>query len=244
MKKFFISLAFVLVSFSFASGNSPEKLNFITEEYAPYQYSENGELKGVNVDLIKLMWKEMGVAEQEIKMFPWARGYKLFQNTENTVLFAIVKSAVREKMFKWVGPIYTLKYVLIGLKDQNFHMKTIIDANNYTIGVIREDVAEQLLRAQGITNLESVSKLEQNFHKLMAKRIHLLAYGEHGIQKYLKKEHIDPDKFETFFVLEESSDYFGFHKNTSDQIINIYQTALDKLIKNGDVERLLNLYLD
>ena len=112
-----ISVSLCLWTVSFAQDAST--LTYMTEEYPPYQYKEAGTLKGLSVDLLKLMWAKMGVPEQAIAVYPWARGYNLIQNHPNSVLFSMIRTPEREQMFKWVGPIFTARTVLIGLTQDD-----------------------------------------------------------------------------------------------------------------------------
>jgi len=67
-------------------------LFYMTEDYKPYNYVENNQLQGISVDLLKLMWKEMGYSEQKINQLPWARGYDFVQKKADTVLFATART--------------------------------------------------------------------------------------------------------------------------------------------------------
>ena len=58
-----------------------EKIDWITEEYPPLNYTENGVVTGVFVDVLAAMWNKLGIkgAASNIKVLPWARSYKLVQ---------------------------------------------------------------------------------------------------------------------------------------------------------------------
>jgi len=95
--------------------------NFVimTEQYPPYNFEQNGLLKGIATDIMVEMFKRDGSKKtiKDIQLLPWARGYKDVQDKPNTILFAMTRSAEREKMFKWVGPISPTKIVLHAKKS-------------------------------------------------------------------------------------------------------------------------------
>jgi len=55
-----------------AAASGPENLTYLTEDYPPSNYLENGVLKGVAVDVLKALWMKMGVKEQPIEVSNWA----------------------------------------------------------------------------------------------------------------------------------------------------------------------------
>jgi polar amino acid transport system substrate-binding protein len=110
------AVIFFLTSFPlFISATNPEDITYMTEDYPPSNYIENGVLKGVAVDVLKAVWKKINSKEMHIQLYHWARGYQLALTKPNTMLFAMTRSPEREKLFKWVGPIYRGRYSLFTL---------------------------------------------------------------------------------------------------------------------------------
>jgi len=94
---------------------------------------------------------ETKLTQKDIKIYPWIRGYILTCQNQNTVLFATARTPEREELFKWVGPIVKdKKSVIISKKSKNIKTNTIKDLKKYRIGTIKEDVAGQLLRKEGL----------------------------------------------------------------------------------------------
>ena len=218
-----------LVSVSFAQ--DVDDLTYITENYPPYNYMANGQVQGISVDVLRAMWSEMGYPEQPIKVLPWARGYHLTLQKRNHVLFAMAKTETREDLFKWLGPIYSVKHVLIGLAGKDIKIRSIEEAKKYQIGTILKDVAEELLKAFGFDkrHLQSVSALEQSIQKLKIGRIKLIAYSEKAFWDYVKVQGYDQDKFKTVFVLDSLKGYYAFNKNTPESLVQRFQKTLKSI---------------
>ena len=75
MKQSCLVLFFVLFA-CVVSAQTLNDLTWMTEEYAPYNFTENGQLKGVAVDVLLEVWKRVGIQKtaKDISVYPWARG--------------------------------------------------------------------------------------------------------------------------------------------------------------------------
>ena len=112
----------------------------------------NGKLQGISVDIIDAMFKQMGSkrTKDSIKLKPWATGYKITLKKKNCMLFSTTRTAQRENLFKWVGPIIATKIGIIAPKEKHIKISNVKELNNYKIGAVIKDIGEQLLIAQGI----------------------------------------------------------------------------------------------
>jgi polar amino acid transport system substrate-binding protein len=108
---------------------SAKDLTYITEQYPPYNYQEDGKLQGISVDLLEKMWEILGVNlnRSVILFLPWTEGYKKMFTENNTVLFSIDRSPEREELFKWVGPMGLDRTVLLTKADRNISISSLKD---------------------------------------------------------------------------------------------------------------------
>jgi len=58
-----------------------ETLQYITEEFPPYNYTEGGVARGISVDILLESAHAAGLflERKDIRSFPWARGYQMVQ---------------------------------------------------------------------------------------------------------------------------------------------------------------------
>ena len=180
MKKFFLLMASVFI-FSVQPLLSAE-LTILTENMPPLNYLKDGVLVGPSVEIVKEIQKRVGSHEQ-IKVFPWARAYKMALEKENVVLFGMTHTKDREDKFKWIGPLATKRDILVAKKDSGIVINSLEDAKKVKrIGTLRDDTRERLLKSHGFTNLESVSDEQKNAKKLAAGRIDLWTYKKPGLK--------------------------------------------------------------
>ncbi|MGL1902473.1 MAG: transporter substrate-binding domain-containing protein [Fibrobacterales bacterium] len=212
---------------------SADDLNYMTEDYAPANYMENDTLKGFSVDLLHALWDKMGYSAQPIQMLPWARGYNYVQTKDNQVLFTMGMTKERRNLFKWVGPIFSAKQVLVMKKSHFSEMISLEEAQKLSIGVIRGDITIDALKGIGVKEkqLQSVSDVKQNFKKLSVDRVDAIAYTEDGFNQYIALNNIDPRLYTVAFVIKETQQFYAFSKTTPDYLIRQFQQALKQISK-------------
>jgi len=222
------------------------EFEIVTEPFPPYQFRENGKIKGVTVDLLVLMLQRAGSRQgaDDISMLPWARGYSIALNHKNGLLFSTTRTKEREKLFKWVGPIFQNTMMLIAKKQQHIKITQPEDLQNYRIGTVREDVGELYLKSLGVsmsqltrnnTNTGNIQMLDRGRVNLIAQSWNLFIHDARAIG-------LNPLDFEPVFTLHNDDLYYAFHRQTPDRVIKTLQNIFDELKAEGILERLMNDY--
>lgn len=237
-----LTVTFFPFSFSTVWAIDPTELKYVTEIYPPFNFVKDGELKGIAVDFLKEIWSEMGVAEQKIEVLPWARAYKMVQMKKNTVLFSTTRSAARESLFKWAGPIKSNPIGFVARKDSNISISSLADLKKYRLGTIRDDFCENVLQEKGfdINTLDRVSKLSTNLKKLQNKRIDLVVNSVEGTFIALEKEGYNPDDYVAVGILSDIPLSYAFHKDVAPELVEKFQLAIDSL--EGNRQQILAKY--
>ena len=214
-------------------------LVYLTEEYPPYNFAkvtlseERTTATGISVDVLGAMFKEMGSSKTvaDIKIVPWSNAYLKAQDVAGTVLFSTQYNEQRKNMFKWVGPIIGGQNAIIGLKSRGIKIKTPKDFSKYTIGVVREDAATQLIVDLGVleSDLVMVAKPEHILREIIRGDVDLVVYNPDVFKWVAKMNRVDPSMLEVAYPLANSKLYYAFHKSTPDSLIEEFQAALDKI---------------
>ena len=237
----------ILISSTSLAAQTLDDLVFLTEEYAPLNYEEDGKLQGISVEVLAEMFRLVDAQKtvKDIKLWPWARGYRTVLNQKNTVLFSMVRTEARENLFKWVGPIVPSHVVIIAKKGRGIEINTPEDIGNYKVGVVREDVGEQLLVELGVrkeTLFQTVSGIS-TAEMLHEDRIDMWAYEEIVATWNIRSIGGNPRDYEVIYSLKKSDYFFSFHRDTDDKIIARFQEALDELKRDGKFEEIVNKYI-
>lgn len=234
-------------AFSGQASNKLMNIRWMTEEYAPYNFTIKGELNGISVDILNEVWKRSGMIgpRPDIEVLPWARGYMYLQQEKNSCLFSTSITEERKKLFTFAGTISENKNVIISKKEKGFKIDKIQDLKALTIGAIREDAGEQLLLSAGwdINLLEHSSSPESLVRKLSMNRMDAISYGQDTAVYYMKKFSIDPDQYETIFLLKKTELSFAFNKETDPEIVNEFQRIMDEMKNDGTIEIIRKKYL-
>lgn len=249
MKHLLASLLSLLCYFMLYSAAGAEELpifTIMTEPWAPYQFEKAGEAHGISVDILLLILKESGSPQtrKDIHFYPWKRGYQTTLQQPNTLLFLTTRTQEREKLFKWVGPLFENTTCLIARKDKKLKVENETELNNYTFGVVRDDVGEQLLLSKGV-KAENINRNTNNFNNvrmLNAGRLDFVAQSLSGFHNDALRLDINPDNFECSFVLNKDDVSYAFYRDTPDQVIDTLQKAFDTLKQQGKIKELFDRY--
>ncbi len=74
-----------------------ENLTLFTEEFPPFNFTEAGKTTGVSTEVVEAVLKQAGY-DYEIRSYPWARTYKVAQETPNALVFLSVVGLI-EKIY-------------------------------------------------------------------------------------------------------------------------------------------------
>ena len=209
------------------------RLTIITEENPPFNYTEAGRLTGVTTAVVREITRRLGV-DSDIQVAPWARGYKRLQSEPNIVLFTTARTAERESLFHWVGPLYTVRIGFYARKSDHRNIDGIDAAKQVgAIATYKDDFREQILKSLGFRNLDSSNSAQSNIRKLINGRVDLWFYDNIGAPKVAREVGFDPDAIKEVYTYQQYFSYIALSKPTSLSIVNQWQTTLDEMKADG-----------
>ena len=233
MKKRFVIVASVFLIL--AQPVLSAELTILTENLPPLNYLQDGVLVGPSVEIVKEIQRRVGSHEQ-IKVYPWARAYKMALEKENVVLFGMTYTKVRHDKFKWIGPLATKRDILVSKKGSGIKISSLEDAKKVKrIGTLRDDTRERLLKSLGFTNLEPVSDEQQNAKKLALGRIDLWTYKKPGLKTVCELAGVDYNEIEEVYHLRKIDLMIAFSKKTSDSIVQNWRTVFNEMLADGTI---------
>lgn len=214
------------------------ELIILTENLPPLNYVEDGVLVGPSVDTVREIQRRVG-SQEEIKVYPWARAYKMALEEENVVLFGMTHTKVRHNQFKWIGPLATKRDILVAKKGSGIKINSLGDAKKVNrIGTLRDDTRERLLKSHGFTNLEPVSNEQMNAKKLILGRIDLWTFKIPGLRTVCELAGVDYNQLEEVYSLREINLDIAFSKKTSELIVQKWQNAFNEMIADGTLMKI------
>ena len=244
------TLAWLLILVTFALG--PERdawagcpTMVITEEWAPFNYTENGKITGFSVEIVSLILEALG-QEPSIRMLPGVRGKRLLNSRPRTIMFSMFRTPQRESLYKWAGPLCDGSIFFYKLRDNPKVFRSMADLKQAgTVACRYVGLVPTLLLQHGFKNLDMTATSSlQVYRKLLLGRCDLAISDTNlGVRYHLKRLHAPQDAFKRIPIkIFESQLYIAFSKDFSDRYVRLWQEALDSL-KSGPVfEEIENRY--
>lgn len=223
-------------------------LTIVTEKWKPYHYIENSELKGIVIDLMSLIFKDLNSKQDitDIKLYPWARAYRDSLNIKNTLIFSMTRTDEREDLFKWVGPIFEINTYLISKKNRDINLNDISTINDYKIGTIIDDVGEYYIQQLGLgVNIEKrASKFQYLLELLDKDRIDIVVSNWSTFINDAKLIGIDPEQYEAIYLVDKSELFFAFNKDTPDYIVSKFEESFNRIKSLDEYQDIFTNYKD
>lgn len=237
-------LVLLMVVSSSAFGS---RITVLTYEWRPFNYEEDGQIKGISTDVVREALSRAGI-EADIRMCPWARAYRRTMEEENVMLFTIARTAEREEHFKFICPVAPpVKNVLFRLSDRHdISIHSLEDARSYRIGVQDKDVMHQLLAQAGFkegSNLFPVPENEQNLKKLLNGRIDLMAGHDLPTYDLLKSMGQSGKRLQVAHTFDSFEECAAFGRKTRDDLVERIRKALKAIQGEGLIENSAKRYL-
>lgn len=217
-----------------------QSLAIYTELVTPNQIRlPNGELGGPVIELVRELQRRVGNTDT-IKVVPWSRGYHLLSAEPNTLLFAIARTAERNALFHWVGPVDEDLYGLYVKTDSAINLKSLEDAKSLKfISVYRDDVRDQILTKAGFTNLDRTSDSSASIKKLMAGRVDAISSSVVTIDGLMAAAGTPRDSVRLALTFLAAQTWLAFSKGTSEKTVADWNEAFESMKKDKSFEAIM-----
>jgi len=237
--KFAIILTTCLLLVATSLAVAAEKIIVVTEEFAPYNYTENGKLTGYSANIVEALLRRTDIS-YTIDTYPWARAYKMALQLPNVLIFTMARTPARESEFHWIGELADRKLYFYKLKSRSDIVVTKLDdIKKYRVGVDLGDAAEELLLQDGFVVGENIdeSPMEQSsLNKLQRDRVDFIVGNGLAIDYMVRKSNMPTLQLERSLMLVNQGKYFiAMSKQTSPELVKELQKAYADMIKEGVV---------
>jgi polar amino acid transport system substrate-binding protein len=215
-----------------------DELILLSEDYPPFNYVENKTPTGISVDLLLGAFRQMGapISSDRIKILPWSEAYETALSSNHTVVFGTIRLPEREDLFKWAGPLGSVRKVIFSRRDNPPEIHSPADLNKYRIGVVKEDSAYTQLQEIGVnrSQIVEIDSVPGIISAMQEGTIDLWCYGEAAGRYFTGKVTGDSGLFKVVYTLDSRDIYYAFHKDIPDELVQSFQSALDTLRNQPD----------
>jgi len=226
----------------FPIAGAAQSLTLLTEENPPFNFTQSGKLVGVSTEVVNELAKRAGV-QIALESGVWDTVYKRAQSQKNTCLYSTVRLENRQKLFRWIGPISSNKWVLVAKNEFSGVIKTDADVRKYRIGAVKTDAKAEYLRSRAITNIvESDTEVQIpakfNLGKDDPQRIDLWVAGAHAWKTIADQAKVSGLK--AVHEVGAQPYYLACSPITDDAAVKKLTDALESMRKDGAWGRLLD----
>lgn len=238
MTMFFV-IANVNVSLCYGIESEKVKLQIITENFAPFNFrSKEGKITGQSTEVVQEILSRLNL-KIDIHLMPWNDGYELALSEPDVVLYSTARTAEREKLFQWVGPIGSDEDIFYTLKNSDLSINSLEDAKKISaIGVVQNDVRHQFLKQNNVTNLKLYQNDAECYRALKSVDVNLVLGSSETMTQMARQAGVDPSELKPVYSLRKTPLYIVFNKNTSTDIVKQWQDILDEMKRDGTFNKI------
>ncbi|HSX70892.1 MAG TPA: ABC transporter substrate-binding protein [Pseudomonas sp.] len=223
-----------------------ESLVLLTENLPPFNMAVSGGnfarddgISGISAETLRLVCQRAGIECQQILRFPWERVYNQALDEAGYGLFSVARTAEREALFKWVGPIAGEDWVLLARGDSPIQLSSLQQAGEYRLGGYKGDAPSQHVVDQGLAVQLSLYDKE-NPERLANGQIDLWVTSSVAGQ-YLARQQGHAD-FRVALTFGRGDLYLALNRQTSDATVDKLRAALEQLRDEGALQGVMQKY--
>lgn len=240
----------LLIAGAGASAQSPRPgtaaltLQAYTEEWPPYNYSEQGELKGISTDILRALCAEAQIG-CTLDSVPWARAYAAALKFPNTLVYTTVRRPSRERDFIWIGPFLPRTTWVWGRPGSQQQIRERSDLAQHRFGIVRGEAAAQDLLAAGVplSGLVADASNAAILRQLRLGWIDAMVDTELGMAWNLRQAGMaSGDAVKLLRLSDEGGYYFALNRASDPILAERLQGALELLRARGQLDELLRAY--
>lgn len=236
--------AAVLLGLLFSSAVKAQLYQVVTEEWAPYNYRENGRLTGMSTEIVQAIMALTG-DRFEITMLPSMRASHVLRTRPRMIMYSMFRTPEREALYKWVGPVVEESihaYQRSGMPqiDSLAQLRRAERITTRSDGLIPDT-----LQAMGLSNLDkSATDNLQLYRMLTAGRTDIIVGDtDAGVAYYSRQLNMPVGTLRRIPVeLYRASLYIAFSLDCDDSLVDDWRHALEQLRATGELERIQQRY--
>lgn len=228
-------LFFILAMFFISLPSWAESVRVVTEDLAPLNYLENGELKGKAVLMVRTVLDDLGYANENVEVLPWSRAYDIALHEKNVLIFSTARFIKRENLFHWIGVIENFDmhaYCRNDGKHENLSDEKYL--KNMSVGLQNYIRPFFDLESRGYNNIVPVRGYEHGLKMLDSNRIDIIIAPKKVMESKIKELGYPKGHFKSCFHLKEISTilYLAMSKESSLELVNKFRASWQKHYPN------------
>jgi len=242
-------LALVMLGLGLISGPAeardpspaPEQgLAWVAGDLPPFAWVGPKGAQGYAHELAIRMAEKLG-RPAEVSYYPWARAVKMTREGQHYGIFPLARTPDRETQFRWLVPLMTVRYSLVGLSGRP--AQTLEQLRTQRVGVLRGSPIINNLRAEGFAEVIEARDYKDLLRLLHIDAISAIYAGAPMLNAAIDEYGYERQRFQTHTTLGEATLYMGASLALSEAEAQRWVQAYQQLQADGSVAKLQQQYL-
>lgn len=223
----------------------PDTLQLLTESAPPYSYmtgpANNYLVSGSSVDVVNEIQRRTGYVAS-INLTGWQDGYDTVGYLPGSALFTTVRTAEREPLFHWVGPILKVQASLYTRRgaapvaglDEARRLPSIATPDGWYI--------DSYLEEAGFTNLDTTAlNPEQALKQLLDGKVEAAFLPEAAVSWLCTAENGWVERIDRQFRDDNLTQegWIAFNRDSPPSLISEWQARLDRMKRDGTFDAIM-----
>lgn len=218
-------------------------VTLVADPYPPYQYEEDGAVKGVDHDIITAAFQEYSI-ETTTQLFPWEVCIEHMEMKKADGIFQITSTPEREKAFLFSKPFRTARTVFFSTAraSVSFHKDGDIlsQLKGYRVGVVAGYSYDPLIDRLK-EPLKIAVKSQEMLLEDLVRGTFDLAIMDLGVAEYLIKK-MGIEDIERVGGFEITRQLHVAFQQDRDELVTFFNTGLDKVQEKGLYKGTFEMY--
>ena len=220
--------------------NSNGEVVIGSDQFEPFSYIDNGEMKGIDVDIAKEAFKRMGYTPV-FKRIEWQKKDEYLRKGEIDCLWGGFSMNDREDLYAWVGPYLFSNQAVMVKEDSDIY--SLADLKNKIVGVQATSKAEWTFenndQLDDIRYLYTFSTINEVFISLQRAYVDAIAGHELALKALIRGS-------DDYRFLDESimTSMLGvaFKKDYDQSFLTLLSNTLHEMRNDGTIKRIVDSY--
>ncbi len=245
MRRHLIAFTTLLILFTCSNAGATH-YQFVTFHYPPLEYATaNQNATGGVVEIVKKVMHNLG-HEVTIKAYPWTRALKMVKIGEADAVFTAYKDPERETFMEYSNEVLfpQLVYFYKRKGDSTTFNGNLDTLTSKKIGVVSTISYGQTFETyKPHLQLDRTNNLQQNFNKLIKKRVDLIPSDIYVAEHTLSELGLSDEVIRLPIKLESVPSFIAFSKKRDlTDLRDKFDRELRNMKQSGDYYKLLKQY--
>jgi len=236
MKVYHIFLMTVISTMLFVSTGYSGSIRIITEP--TISMDKAGRPITAVAEMTRAFMKKLNIPG-EILVYPWKRGYFMALNEPEIALFPTTRTETRENLFKWVGPILQVSWILYANKNSTLKLTRLEDAMKVDrICGYLGDAKFVFLQKKGFKNLISRYSTSECIDLLTKGKVDLwISTSNIESPETVKKGNFKLSDIKQSYLINTKYLYYALSKAIPDEVVEHWQNTLNTMKTDGTLRK-------